>query len=394
MRAPAGLLLLGVLAWGCGGASHDAPPQADSAPSTTPARTGRIVLIGGESSSTDSSAYEAILEGRLGQGPLCVLPTASSAPTTVMETARATLDAFGGTGTASTIFLALEDAQRAQDPQIGREIARCSGFFFTDGKQARMLDVLMPAGDTTLALRAILSRYREGAVLAASGAAIMAMGRVTIAKGDSPEAISEGVSTEGSPEGLVLRRGIGVIRRTVLDPRFFADGRVGRLLVSVLATDSVPLGLGIDENTALIVDGDSARVVGRSGVVILDARRAERVEDRFGRNVRLVLAGAGDDLDLSSFDVTPSGDKTPLARGRRARRRRDPLARWGFLHVIGDLAASSDSAGASFSVSGATLALRKADGFTAVRDRGKGVDDEPAGLSAGPFSVDLLPGGG
>jgi len=351
------------------------------------------VLVGGESSSPDSSAYRTILQARLGRGPVCVLPAASSAPTTVMETARATLDALGGAGTASTIFLTLEDAQRAQDPQIGQEIARCSGFFFTDGKPARMLDVLMPEGDTTLALRAILSRYRAGAVLAANGAAAMTMGRVTIVEGDSRDAISQGVRTEEGSEGLLLRRGIGVLPRVIVDPRFFAEGRVGRLLVSVLASDSVSLGLGVDVNTALVVDGDSARVVGGSGVVAINARNTARVEGRFGRDVRLVLAGAGDRFDLSSLAVTPAEDKTPLGRRGGRRRRPDPLGRWGFLHVIGDLAAS-DTAEASFTVAGATLTLYKAPDFTAMRRAGQRVEDEPPGLSAGPFTLDLLPVGG
>ncbi len=390
MQARAGLLLLGVLAWGCGGASDDAPPQPSLAPFRAKPSPGRLVLIGGETSSPDPEIYQAILRGRLGDGPICVFPTASSAPTSVMESTRSILDAQGGTGTASTVFLAQEDAERARDPQIGVEISRCSGFFFTSGSQTRLLDVLLPRGDTTLALRAILSRYRAGAVVAATGASVMALGRVAIAGGDSPGAISEGVTTTEGSDGLFLRRGLGILDRAIIDPSFFSEGRIGRLLVAVLATDSVPVGLGVDENTALVVDGDSAGVVGRSGVAILDGRGAVKIGLRFGRGVRVVLAGAGDRVDLRSLEVTPASDKTPLQGGARKRRVRDPFARWGFLHVIGRLAAS-DSTEARFTMSGATLTLREADGFSAVGRSSEGVQGEPAGLSAGPFVLDLLP---
>ena len=187
------------------------------------------------------------------------------------------------------------------------ELRKCSGFFFTGGRQGRLLDVLLPGGDTTLALRAILDRYREGAVIAATGAAVIAVGRVAIEAGESPGAVAEGVTTAEGSDGLFLRPGLGV-----------SEGRVGRLLVAVLATKSVSVGLGIDENTALVVDGDSARVIGGSGVTVLDGRRARKVAPHFGSDVRVLLAGAGDRLDLHSLAVTPAADKEttdPAAAG-------------------------------------------------------------------------------
>ena len=86
---------------------------------------------------------------------------------------------------------------------------------------------------------------------------------------------------------------------------------VGRLLIAVRATDSLPLGLGIDENTALVVDGDSALVVGASAVVVVDGRFAERTESHRASELRVSLAGAGDDIDLQSFEVRRSA-KSPV----------------------------------------------------------------------------------
>ncbi len=68
---------------------------------------------------------------------------------------------------------------------------------------------------------------------------------------------------------------------------------VGRLLIAVLATDSLPLGLGIDENTALVVDGDTSFVTGASGVGT-GGRGRGNPGGRLGGPVRCgVVAGGG-----------------------------------------------------------------------------------------------------
>jgi cyanophycinase len=383
--------LLAVLAAGCAGGGSDAPQKEVTRARSAP-RNGRLVLVGGRLDPDQDGIYTAILGGRSGSGPVCVLPTASSAPTSTMEAARSALDKQGGEGTASTIFLAQEDAVRARDPQIVREIEHCSGFFFTSGDSYRVTSILAPGGQATLALRAILDRYRHGAVVAATGGAATALGRIMIAGGDSQDALADGVTTVRDADGLFLSPGLGLFQRGIVDVRSLAEGRVGRLLVAVLATDSLPVGLGIDEQTALVVEGDSARVVGRSAVVLLDGRGAVKIGPYFGRGVRADLLSADDRIDLRTLAVSRGGGKHALTGEEAVTPVRDPFGSWQFLHVLAGLAASSRTT-TSFTLHGARLRIAESEGFAAVSRDGRGVQGEPTGLSAGPFVVDLVPNG-
>ncbi|MEJ2204672.1 MAG: Type 1 glutamine amidotransferase-like domain-containing protein [Gemmatimonadota bacterium] len=112
--------------------------------------------------------------------------------------------------------------------------------------------MFLPGGDTTAAYQTLWRRWQEGAVVAGSSAGAAMMSRIMIAGGSSAEAVTHGVAPDGEGEGVVIRSGMGFLPHAIVDQHFLARGRIGRLLVAVLATDSLPLGLGIDENTALV----------------------------------------------------------------------------------------------------------------------------------------------
>jgi len=355
---------------------------------------GRLVIVGGALSRENADVYGAIVEAREGEGPLCVIPTASGEPEASMESARATLARYVGPEAVKGILLSTDDPSRASAPEVAQEITGCSGFFFTGGAQSRVVEVFLPEGDTTAAYRALWTRWQEGAVVAGSSAGAAMMSRVMIASGSSPDAVEHGIATEEDGEGVNITGGMGFFPQALLDQHFLARGRIGRLLVATLATDSLPLGLGIDENTALVVDGDSARVMGASGVVMVDGRDALRVAATKGTGLRVELAGRGDVLDLRTFQVRRAPDKTPLPVGEGPiHGPGDPFARWAFLHLLADLAATPGT-GADFRVAGALLRLREGDGFSAAMEAPDGgVEGTPAGLSAGPWLVDLVPAG-
>jgi len=308
-----------------------------------------------------------------------------------MASAVATLRRYVGDTGAVGIFLTGDSAGAAADPEVVRRIEACSGYFFTGGDQSRVVDTFLPAGDTTPAFRALLERWRTGAVVSGSSAGAAMMSGVMIASGSSAGAVRRGTVPREEDDGVWIRRGLGFFDRAILDQHFLARGRVGRLIVAVLATDSLPVGLGIDENTALVVDGDRARVVGASGVVLVDARDARVEGGRWGRGVRLTLAGSGDEVDLRTFQVTRGSGKAPLGiDGRTPDVPADPFERWAFLHLVSGLAASGTPE-AAFDLDGGALTVHEGPGFSAARAPGQGVQGEPAGLSAGPFVVDLLP---
>ena len=358
-----------------------------------PGGPGRLVIIGGALQADNAIVYQAVVEARAGGGPLCVVPTASSDPAESMAGAVQRLAEYAGVGSVKGILISTEDPARAQDPSVVAELAACSGFYFTGGSQSRIVDVFLPAGDTTEAYRAVKQRWQEGAVVAGSSAGAAMMSRVMISGGSSAEAVSYGVADDQDADGVQIRQGMGFFE-PLLDQHFLARGRIGRLLISVIQTDLPQVGLGIDENTALIVDGDSAVVVGASGVIVVDGRTASRTAAHRASELTVNLAGAGDVIDLRTLEIRVPSDKraVPIV-DQSVELPEDPFARWAFLHLVAGLARSS-AREATFDLSDATLRVVKDAGFSAsmVESTG-GVEMTPMGLSAGPFRVDLLPSG-
>src|SRR5262249_20636583 len=68
---------------------------------------------------------------------------------------------------------------------------------------------------------------------------------------------------------LEMAPGLGFLSDVVIDSHFAERGRLNRLLGAV-AQNPRNLGLGIDEDTALIVQGDTFRVIGRGAVYVVD----------------------------------------------------------------------------------------------------------------------------
>ena len=354
--------------------------------------TGRLVIAGGGLQADNSAVYQSIVDARAGDGPLCVVPTASGDPEVSMERAVATLTGYGGVGSVKGILISTENPSQAQDPSVVAEIRTCSGFFFTGGSQSRIVDVFLPGGDTTEAYRALWQQWQEGAVVSGSSAGAAMMSRVMIAGGSSADAVTHGVRLPDG-DGVHIREGMGFFELGMLDQHFLARGRIGRLLVSTLQENSPQIGLGIDENTALVVDGDSAWVVGASGVVVVDGRSVQRTGPSRGLGLRMSLVGAGDLLDLRTLSVQRERTKNPMPVTETSiELPEDPFARWVFLHLMVDLASSSIQE-ATFALSEANLRVLEDEGFSAsMAGPTGGIEGTPAGFSAGPFKVDLLQG--
>lgn len=77
---------------------------------------------------------------------------------------------------------------------------------------------------------------------------------------------------EESPRKCTLKMspGLGLIDSVIIDQHFAQRGRIGRLLTAVAQNPEV-LGIGIDEDTAIVVsDKGIAEVIGSGAVYFLD----------------------------------------------------------------------------------------------------------------------------
>ncbi|HET9641962.1 MAG TPA: cyanophycinase, partial [Burkholderiaceae bacterium] len=110
--------------------------------------------------------------------------------------------------------------------------------------------------------------YRErGACIAGTSAGASAM---------SEHMLAEGQVSPHPAKGLVdLAAGLGFVPRAIIDQHFSERQRLGRLL-AVVAQNPYLLGVGIDEDTALVIErGGGLEVVGRGAVTLVDGREMQ-----------------------------------------------------------------------------------------------------------------------
>lgn len=151
-----------------------------------------------------------------------------------------------------------DDSQRDENIHI---VEQATGIFFTGGDQSRIVEFIRatPLDD------AMHKRHEEGVVIGgtSAGAAMM-----------PDEMIVGGLSVSNpSVNAVTMGPGMGFLPEVVIDQHFAQRGRLGRLLAALVQQPTM-LGLGIDEDTAIIVNGDEFRVVGRGAVTVVDESTA------------------------------------------------------------------------------------------------------------------------
>lgn len=160
--------------------------------------------------------------------------------------------AFGGWrsyGLESFTFLDAESRVEADAKEFCEPLERATGVWFSGGDQAR----LMRLYGGTKAETAFRKVFERGGTIGGTSAGAAVMSRVMIADGSRHEA--------------VLDRGLGFVTRAVVDQHFSERGRFGRLF-RVLDEYPELVGIGIDEPAALVVQGNSMRVIGEGRVSI------------------------------------------------------------------------------------------------------------------------------
>lgn len=428
--ACAGSLLLGACA------PSDAPDgwgdeaMADArdvswGPTGTP---GRLVIVGGGLDADTESVYRAVLEAREGDGPFCVMPTASGVPDQSMNSS---IDRFREYGAefeqadleVTGIWITTENMEAASAPAVVDSIAACSGFWFVGGAQSRIVRAFRPAEGDTPAYDALMRRWNEGAVVAGSSAGAAMMSSRSIGGGSPEEALDVGVARdadgdwEADGDGVWVLPGMDFVPWAILGQHHLARGRWGRLVVATMVEDD-DLGLGIDENTAVVVDhgpdGPMGEVVGASSVLVVDVSEAEvDPAARTAQGIRLELLGAGDRINLSTAEVTrrtidrftPEGGIDRTASGDPDALLMeptleaivdDPFARWAFLHLLHQLATSETFSEVTLDGGARALYLRPGPSAVALADpTGEPVEGAgtPYGLSVGPILLDVrMPG--
>lgn len=138
-----------------------------------------------------------------------------------------------------------------------------SCLFFSGGDQLRISSIIGGTGFHKL----VHDFCRDGKVIAGTSAGASMMSEIMIVEGEDQEAPARCT--------IKLAPGMGLIRGVVIDQHFNQRGRIGRLFAAVAQNPSI-LGIGIDEDTAVVVDSNETfSVIGNGVVTVVDGRNIE-----------------------------------------------------------------------------------------------------------------------
>jgi cyanophycinase len=286
--------------------------QSAMGPAPVPAK-GTLVIAGGSLHFDNTAVWERIVQLAGGKGArIAVFPSASSNPKRAGTTLVEVLNRAGAQAFYVPVAVRLDGTDYRQavlDPALVAQVRSATGIFFSGGDQARITQALRTAdGGSTPMLDAIWEVYRNGGVIAgtSAGAAIMSE---TMFYDARPIL---GLLKHGIRDGKDVARGLGFIGPDVfVDQHLLIRGRFARMMPAMLAKN-YKLGLGVDENTAMVVSGSSVEVIGYKGVLLVDLSDAS-TDPSVGRfnikNAKLSYLERGDKFDLATRTFTPSREK-------------------------------------------------------------------------------------
>lgn len=254
--------------------------------------SGCLIIIGGREDKEDQKEILNVVAKRVGRGSLVIASLASALPRELWADYRRI---FKSLGVKSIKHLHVETHEEARKQKHVDLLDGATGVFFTGGDQ---LKITTRIGGTPL-FEKLYSIFADGGVISGTSAGAAAMGETMLVGSETQESHKVG--------NWMMAPGLGLLKETIIDQHFAQRGRIGRLLGAVSMNPGI-LGIGIDEDTAIMVHARKAEVIGANAVYVVDGRNVsytnvtEASADRTMsmHDVRLHILSAGEHLDLDS----------------------------------------------------------------------------------------------
>lgn len=187
--------------------------------------------------------------------PIIGLTTASSQVKVSRDMWLVDLTQAGATNVEIPV---VETREQASDEKLAERVRAARGIFLGGGDQVKLVSVL---GGTALG-EAIRDAYIDGATVCGTSAGAAALTKTTLAGNE--------VDEEGKLVEQYIGPGLGLLGyHTLVDTHFTQRRRLYRLFVAIAEFPAL-MGLGIDEDTALVVKREIGTVIGRGGVTFVD----------------------------------------------------------------------------------------------------------------------------
>jgi cyanophycinase len=233
--------------------SMQSTQHKERAMSTKP--KGCLIIIGGHEDKQGDREILAEVARRTKGGRLVIVTVASQQPEELAKEYRAI---FHELGVAKLEVMDIRTRDEAADQKNVEKIAGAAVIFFTGGDQLRITSQI---GDSPI-FRCMHELYHNGGTIVGTSAGAAAMPETMLNGGPGDKS--------GDISALSMAPGLAFISGMVIDSHFAERGRMGRLLGAV-AQNPKNLGIGIDEDTAIVVErGQEFRVLGSGAVYVLD----------------------------------------------------------------------------------------------------------------------------
>jgi cyanophycinase len=292
-RSLSALLLVALTLAACAPSSGDepAPDPATAVPN------GTLMLAGGAAETELYAEFARLAGGANAQ--IVYVPTAAQS-VDIDETWAYVRKMASGIGAApeNMTVLHTRDTLVADTDSFAAPLQSADAVWFAGGRQWRIYDAY--AGTKTL--EGFWSVLDRGGVIGGSSAGATIQGSFLVRGDTKTNEVMMGDHQEG----------FGFLPQSAVDQHLLARDRQYDLIPVIEAHPDL-LGIGLDENTAIVVQGDTARVVGESVVAFYDYRRWAEADSTLDPDDKFFFLKPGDRLDLRTRQKLTSVANEPVS---------------------------------------------------------------------------------
>ncbi len=257
-----------------------------------PPKQGTLIIIGGREDKVGERRILREVARHITNGRLVLATIASDNREGYLERYQAS---FGELGVHEVTELYIDDREEARHADKLRCLDDVHAIFFSGGDQLRITSQI---GGTPV-LDRICEIYENGGVIAGTSAGASAMSEIMLIRGPDDSIFRFGE--------VHMAPGLGLLHGVIIDQHFAERGRLGRLLGAV-SQNPRALGIGLDEDTAIVVHGNLFKVIGSGAVYLVDASHvtySDVSEERPSEtpsifDIRVHVLGDGQEFDLDS----------------------------------------------------------------------------------------------
>ncbi|HEA31268.1 MAG TPA: cyanophycinase [Leeuwenhoekiella sp.] len=272
--------------------------------------TGTLIPIGGNENKgiatkeiynteriEDSVLSRIVSESGGRDAMIVIIPTASSIPDQVIKNY---LDAFAELYCSNVQVANIRKREDSENPEFLAMVEQADCILFSGGNQS---EITQKIGGTKFH-KILQRRYKEDRlVIAGTSAGAMCMSREMITGGKSKEAFLKGA--------VGMSKGMSFVPSLVIDSHFIRRGRFGRLAEAVARFPTL-IGVGLAENTGLVIKNCNAvEVIGSGMIIIFDPSAltnnteslVQRKDPMSITNLKTHILSKGDTFNINRHQV-------------------------------------------------------------------------------------------